>query len=100
MPKDNSEFRVPNQRKVQLRDVIAWLKNKGYPAEMEKELIQKVKGMPDGTYYTFAKNLRGYAAAIQKRQVEKRNSDSNSAKNSSEELLPPRVEEGGSESGG
>ncbi len=99
MPKDTSEFRIPNKKKIHLHDVISWLKSKGYPEDIEAELIQKVSSMPDGTYYSFAKNLRGYAAAIQKRKIEERNSDNNSSEVSNEGLLLPRIEESGSELG-
>jgi predicted GNAT family acetyltransferase len=65
-----TEFRLPRNKKIRLADVIDWLKGRGYPEDMERELIEKVKTMPDGTYMQFAKNLKGYIAAIQKRKAE------------------------------
>jgi hypothetical protein len=71
MPNYAGESRIPNKRKVNLKDVIAWLHTKNYAADVLEELVKKANEMTDGTYYQFAKNVRGYIAAFQKRKNKK-----------------------------
>ena len=70
MPKGKTDFRMPKRKKIQLDDVVSWVKNKNLPADIEEQLIQQLKEMPDGCYPQFARNIGVHVANIQKRKAE------------------------------